>query len=252
MRTKAGDDTCDGTIYSQCGRSRSDKNACLLYGHNDGRNGLFLAGYSGWLQLRIPDVRNGRIVVKLETWHRADEMPQYVQSWTSINGNNNDDGIENGDNYYNNRNLLKIETNTSTTTPSSTTTTTFSRRLRNTNQRIRRNNNNRRRNLKAQPIPYCSEFRFEYSINGQLTSLDLEQFQKRNAHIQRVVETIVLLNNKKKKDDDDHTDASSSSDFWVDDGGQKQKQQGHQVDLAMRLVGCGNDKLFSISHLYWS
>lgn len=42
LETFAGDDRCDGTIDSWCNRGKNSK--CLLYGHNDNRNGYLQHG----------------------------------------------------------------------------------------------------------------------------------------------------------------------------------------------------------------
>lgn len=51
---------CDGSWWSTC--DRSQRNACLLYGHNDGRGGLQGDSYSGWLVMNLEDVKEGECI----------------------------------------------------------------------------------------------------------------------------------------------------------------------------------------------
>ncbi|KAL3931258.1 MAG: hypothetical protein SGBAC_011392 [Bacillariaceae sp.] len=81
LDTVSGDVYCDGTIDSFCNRGSNNK--CLLYAHNDGRNGLNFDAYSGWLLFTIPKIVNGYIVIKMESWHfQGDGSPA---GWKSIN-----------------------------------------------------------------------------------------------------------------------------------------------------------------------
>jgi hypothetical protein len=191
--TQPGDDFCDGSVDSFC--NRGEKSNCLLYGHNDGRNGFTFCGYSGWIVLNVPDVKNGYIVVKFESWHLPREAIPENEGWTSIN---------------NETRRLESES---------------------TNRTYRNNWNSTsdQRNLKAPPIPYCDEFRFEYAIDGKVTSLNREQYGEKKKQVQRVVETMVLLN------DPNYT------------GGQEK-----EVEVAIRITGCEHSKVLSLNHVYWS
>lgn len=152
LSTKAGDDFCDGSVDSFCDRGRS--NGCLLYGHNDGRNGLLFDGYSGWVVMNLPDVKNGFIVVKMETWHQPGEN-KATNGWTSVNNGSS--------------RLLSIGNQKSYLSSNLT------------------------RNLKVEPAPFCDEFHFEYAIDGKVESLNLTQFESKRMMVQRVVETVTLL-----------------------------------------------------------
>lgn len=46
---------CDGSVDSWC--QKSADNSCLLYNHNDGRNGILFNSYCGWLVMNIPDTK---------------------------------------------------------------------------------------------------------------------------------------------------------------------------------------------------
>ena len=56
---------CDGSTNSyDC--QRSELSNCLLSGHNDGRNTISGDGYSGWLVIQIPKLKEGLIAAKIE------------------------------------------------------------------------------------------------------------------------------------------------------------------------------------------
>jgi hypothetical protein len=46
---------CDGSVDSWCRRDPGSD--CLMYGHNDGRNGLVMNSAAGWMVLNLPDVK---------------------------------------------------------------------------------------------------------------------------------------------------------------------------------------------------
>ena len=46
---------CDGSVDSWCKRGPGVE--CLLYAHNDGRNGLMMNSLAGWMVLNLPDVK---------------------------------------------------------------------------------------------------------------------------------------------------------------------------------------------------
>ena len=79
------------------------------------------------------------------------------------------------------------------------------------------------------PQEYCEEFKFEYAIDGVITSLSKDEFLGRLHKVQRVVETITILK------DPNFT------------GGIEK-----EVEIALRLTGCGRVKTFHLSHVYWS
>ncbi|KAG7348320.1 hypothetical protein IV203_017025 [Nitzschia inconspicua] len=81
--SKAGDQFCDGTADSFCGKGALDD--CLLAGTNDSRNGLVFDGFSGWVVLNIPDLKFGYVALKFETWHKSGENSQ-TRDFTSENG----------------------------------------------------------------------------------------------------------------------------------------------------------------------
>jgi hypothetical protein len=80
LHTQSGDDFCDGSVDSFCKRDGDSK--CLLYAHNDGRNGIAIDNVSGWLVMNVPDLKNGYIALKFESWHGPDEIAK-TKGWTT-------------------------------------------------------------------------------------------------------------------------------------------------------------------------
>jgi hypothetical protein len=85
----------------------------------------------------------------------------------------------------------------------------------------------RQRELKRQPPEYCENFHFEFAVDGKVTTYNLKQFMEAKTEIQRVVEVVTLL--------DDPS-------FFEKDN----------VEVAIRMFGCGNTKVFSLTHIYWA
>jgi hypothetical protein len=73
LESVAGDQFCDGTLQSWCGKGVDAD--CLLTGHNDNHNHLKLDGYSGWIKMVIPNIKYGYILLRLETWAPSDSNP---------------------------------------------------------------------------------------------------------------------------------------------------------------------------------
>ena len=169
---------CDGSYNAICGRKAG--NPCLLYGHHDGRSGFLFHELSGWIVMEIPKVKEGIIIIKLETWHWPEEVT-ITKGWTTVN---------------NERNLLSEQS----------------------------------RDLKRQPPEYCDDFHFDFAVDGKITTYNREQFKEADKNIQRVVEVFTML--------DDPT--------YVKEGEEK------DVELAVRMRGCGNEKVFSLTHVYWA
>lgn len=86
------------------------------------------------------------------------------------------------------------------------------------------------RNLKRQPNPYCDDFHFDFAVDGKITTYNATEFQQANNEIQRVVECFTMLDDAK----------------YVNEGEEK------DVELALRMRGCGNSKVFSLTHVYWA
>ncbi|GKY93542.1 hypothetical protein MPSEU_000321600 [Mayamaea pseudoterrestris] len=204
--SNAAPDNCDGTWDSFCNRFAGSN--CLLIDHNDGRNGLLMDGLSGWIVLDIANVEKGLIVVKIETWHNSGENLA-TTNWTCAN---NDCPPE--------RQLQS---------------TTFVKQTGSPSQQLLFSSDNasvtrgKARRLKPEPPKPCEAFRFEFAIDGKITSWTNEEFEARRTQIARVVATWTLL--------DDPS--------YVADGAK-------DIELAIRITGCGNFVTHSLTHVYWA
>ena len=197
LDTHASDHLCDGSVDSFC--DRSSTRPCLLYGHNDGRNGMFFDSYSGWVVMNIPDLKNGFVMIKVETYHGAGKVER-TDGWNSINNERKARSLE----------LSEQAINNSTVITTSNSAKSFGRSLGN-------------------PPPLCEDFKFEYAIDGAVTSVNKEEFEANIINAARVVEWFKIL------DDPAYT------------GGQEK-----EVEIAVRITGCGQKKAFRMSHIYWS
>lgn len=184
---------CDGSYNAIC--SRSADTDCLLYAHHDARGGLMFHEYSGWIVMEVPKVRHGIIVIKMETWHFADEMT-VAKDWTTVNNERdlrNRDNIADGPHYGDEGEWEN-------------------------------------RNLKREQIPYCDDFRFDFAVDGTITTYNAAEFKQADNTVQRVVECFTML-------DDPN---------YVKNGEEK------DVELAIRMRGCGSSKVFLLTHVYWA
>ena len=75
---------------------------------------------------------------------------------------------------------------------------------------------------------YPETFVFEYAINGVVTSLNKEKFKEMRKQAQRVVEVLTLM------DDPNFT------------------KEPVDVEVAVRLQGCGKECTIGVSHIYWA
>ena len=85
------------------------------------------------------------------------------------------------------------------------------------------------RQLKAKVPEYCPEFKFEFAIDGKITSWDHATYMEHNFHAQRVVEIIKI-----------------AEDSSITGGTEK------EVEFAFRITGCKNEKTMDWSHIYWA
>jgi hypothetical protein len=83
--------------------------------------------------MSVPNVKEGLIMIKMETWHFADEV-LVAEGWKTVN---------------NERNL-------------GTTATAI----------------DKPRGLKREQIPFCDDFHFDFAIDGNITSGNLEKFME--------------------------------------------------------------------------
>ena len=172
-------DGCTGEFESFCKKTGD----CLNYGHNDSRGGLVFDSFSGWLVMKLSQVRQGVIVIKMHSW--VFFPSDVTKGWTS----------ENNETPSNSRALQSNSTET-------------------------------QRQLKPKVPDHCKDFKLEYAIDGKITSMNLDQVQKMKTQPERVVELWHLL------DDDDFTGPKD-------------------VELALRMTGCGRQKIYELTHVYW-
>ena len=169
---------------------RSNDQSCLLYGHNDNRGALQFDGLSGWGIFELPNLREGLIVIKVHDWIAPGNVAT-TNGWTT----------ENNEHEADERNLAE-ETKLSEET---------------------------NRDLKKTAIPYCEDFKFQFAIDGNVTTWDRAAWSGNMKSPERVIRIATLL------DDPDFT------------GGETKN-----VELAMRMVGCGRGKGFGLTHIYWA
>lgn len=210
LQTKSGDEFCDGSLDSFC--SRGNGESCLLKAHNDGRNGFIFDGLSGWMVLNVPDLLHGHIVIKLETWHESGSVWK-TEGWVGVNNEttSNRDLHEKesiSDVYHSSNDLTTPLVNQSTSSFSSSSD---------------------KRRLKKKPPQLAADFKFQYAINGNITTMDKATFLEKKKDLARVVETVVLL------DDQNFTGGVET-----------------EVEVAFRIIGCGRQNTFKMSHIYWA
>ena len=213
LSTVAGDHTCDGTVDSWCKRGYDE--TCLLYAHNDGRNGILIDGYSGWLVFNIPDLQNGYIAIKFESWH-PEGLNGKTNGWESINNEARRELSGQQLRGYHH------ESDTHTNVTSSHDAVHYSANELGFSQP-------ESRRVEGIADRFCEEFRFAYAIDGKKTSLSKADFVAAHQEVQRVVEIITLLR------DPNYT-------------GGKEKE----VEVAVRITGCQRKNTFKVNHLYWS
>lgn len=201
----ANPDECDGSYDGFCNRG-IDQN-CLLYGHNDHRGGVGFDSRSGWGVFVVPNVKIGIIMLRMEWWHRGKENARTLD-WTEEN---------NGDPNYARRLLA---TNATKAQPS--------RRMGQSAPSYQYSNHTARQ-LGGGP-ELCANLKFEFAVNGKITSYTKDEYMEHLQVIERVVQCQTVLN-----------DTS-----LIPPG------EAFDVELAVRLSGCEQQNLFYISHIYWA
>ena len=195
---KGAPDNCDGTYDSFCGRE--ERSSCLLYAHADNRAGFFFDGFSGWIVLNLKDVLHGVVIAKFDEWLPTGSNKK-TNGWTC---ENNATSCESSSGRG-----LSIES------------------IAPEEQIVDEEHSDRE--LKYNPPPLCETLRFEFAVDGKVTSWDLEEFLAKKRKLQRVVSLWTLL------DDENYT-----------------KGKPRDVELALRTTGCGRLNTFHLSHVYWA
>jgi hypothetical protein len=191
---------CDGSYNAECKRTGN----CLLNGQHDTRGCIMMGSCSGWLVMNVPAVKEGIITAKLETWHWPTENLA-TKGWKTVNnmGRRKLRGAE--DPQGNVTELYRY------------TVSGFGE-----DQRMLR---------KQPPTEFCDAFKFEFAIDGKITSWDKATFLEKSKNPQRVVEIQTLL------DDPNFT------------------KEPKDVEVAIRMTGCcglPNIKNFCLSHMYFA
>jgi hypothetical protein len=160
--------------------------------------------------------------LKIETWHFKNENPR-THGWTSIDNARRLRSAESIDldiSYPQNIGMYDPDDGTGIVG--------FGEEEDDGVNRERRMGQSHRE-LKPSVPEYCEDFKFEWAIDGRITSWNKDEFMAHFVAAQRVVELITLIE-----------DASKLS------------EQEREVELAIRMTGCGNDKHFKLTHVYWA
>jgi hypothetical protein len=162
--------------------------------------------------MTLEDLKEGLIVVKLHTWHIDSESTK-TKGWGTVD--NVPARRRLGDGRFNVLSEVAKETDPS-------------RQFVEVDEAVDENGERilKMRSYDTPDLP--DTFVFEYAIDGKITTLTREQFLEQKKMVQRVVETITLL------DDPGFTTVSKN------------------VEIAIRLRGCGRLCTFGVSHVYWA
>jgi hypothetical protein len=220
---------CDGSYYAICGREKTS--SCPLLGHHDGRGQVVGNEYSGWLVFDLPALEKGLIILKLFTWN-PQEANRVTDGWTSVN---NQDGsqtrrgrqLSSGNepipflDFLNENELSYMDHDPSYEWQ----------------PQPQEQQQDERRFLKGPALQPAGKtlpddtFAFDFSIDGKITTWNKQQFMDHKKDVQRVLEAFVLL------DDVNYI---------------SQGQPPRNVELAIRMRGCGRLCTFGVTHLYWA
>ena len=263
---------CDGTIESFCSRGPGQK--CLLRHHNDGRGGILFNGYSGWLIMDVPQVELGMIIVKMETW-RQDGAMSRTNGWTSENNEklNEDttiDGVSSSSEAPGGerRNLLVTQPFRKSDEYAETDNM-HEHGFDPTNEEEEdglfnytdsaddydhqfddffeeREEERLLKKKKKKPVVYCDDFRFEYALDGVITSLNITEFNKREQLVGQNNQVITLSYGDFNLTTTTSTSTTSSSTTIRD------KPASRTVRVALRRFGCGETHPFKLTHVYWA
>lgn len=195
---------CDGDYeHHNCGRAFDAP--CPVAGHQDSRGTLSGSEFAGWLVLDIPDVQEGLILLRVFTWLVAANNPR-TAGWTSVN---NESGRRRSLKSASLRNATRFADSYATTSADSVRPDS---RLQDEEDGLRR------------LLP--ESFRFEFAVNGKITSWTEKQVHENTGQLQRVVEVITLLDDP-------------------------QYPKGN-VSVAIRILGCDHQCAYGVPHIYWA
>eukprot|EP00814_Leptocylindrus_danicus_P000850 CAMPEP_0116031158 /NCGR_PEP_ID=MMETSP0321-20121206/17329_1 /TAXON_ID=163516 /ORGANISM="Leptocylindrus danicus var. danicus, Strain B650" /LENGTH=993 /DNA_ID=CAMNT_0003506193 /DNA_START=61 /DNA_END=3042 /DNA_ORIENTATION=+ len=212
---------CDGSTDSyNC--KRNAQNDCLLYGHNDDRQGIMGDGYSDWVVFNLHDVTEGIIMVKVHAWYHK----VIIGKLNPLTEGMDVDGA---------RSLLR-GSSSSVSTADVEGDESWSSLLMSWESDEEDGldyHYDQERYLKADPEQVMPDtFKFDFALNGKITTYDKQKFWEVITNPQRVVQLFTLLDQQPN---------------WV----QKNYPDGN-VEVAFRLRDCGRDQMMHITHLYWA
>jgi len=167
---------------------------CPLYGHNDFRGNFKFDTYSGWMVLNLKKVKRGSIMLKIQHWAKPGANPK-TETWECENGGDDcHEGSTSRGLRAQSRNLEIFENTYST-------------------------------------AECAKNWRFQFSIDGKITSWDKDEFKKRINELDRLTMVWVLMNDP-------------------DFNGGKAKD----VELAIRQTGCKRDETqtMELTHVYFA
>lgn len=76
------DGFCDGSAQSECQREKGSD--CLMYGASDNHMDLHGNSLSGWLVFKVPNVREGIILARMEWWCGSQNANSLTEKWTEV------------------------------------------------------------------------------------------------------------------------------------------------------------------------
>mmetsp|Transcript_22226 Transcript_22226/g.61936 ORF Transcript_22226/g.61936 Transcript_22226/m.61936 type:complete len:181 (+) Transcript_22226:485-1027(+) len=127
--------------------------------------------FSGWLVLTVPKVKEGIIILKLNSWHDPKEHIM-TKDWTSVNN-------------VQARNLRENPTEVdemlyeSEISPAGAEYT---------------DSDHRSLGWKYTPRDVPDNFEFDYAINGKITTMKKAEYMEKKKNLQGVLEALVILN----------------------------------------------------------
>ena len=95
---------------------------------------------------------------------------------------------------------------------------------------------------KVPPAPYCDAFRFQFALNGEVTSWNKTEFFAHYATLGQNNEVVTLSHGMNMAEL--ATNSSSTP--------MRQNPSSTTIQVAIRMIGCGRAKVFKLTHIYWA
>lgn len=204
-------DNCDGSFNSFCARQNSTK--CLLSGHNDHRGYYHFDSYSGWLVVELKDMQHGLIFAEIVGY--AEDAKTNKNPLTEFWECENNEGC----NTQRARRGGELGSQLATTSHGDASII---------NEEVNEMNDDEKFHRRL--AEFCPNFRFEFAIDGEVTSWTIDQMRSKLIDVQRVVKVFVFL----------------------DDRNFVQGKKSKTVEFAMRVTGCNQKPVLALSHIYWA